>query len=59
MDLQAGRLLHLVTPEDKVVTPDDPRFALEAFRFVPSCSSGSRSGPTRPGATAWWPHDSS
>ena len=23
----------LVTPEDKIVTPDDPRFTLEAFRF--------------------------
>jgi hypothetical protein len=33
VDLSAGKFVRLVTPEDQVVTPDDPRFSLEAFRF--------------------------
>jgi hypothetical protein len=33
VDLSAGRFLRLVTPEDQVVTPGDPRFALESLRF--------------------------
>jgi hypothetical protein len=33
IDLRAGKFVHLVTPEDLVVTPGDTRFAVEAFRF--------------------------
>jgi hypothetical protein len=33
VDLRAGRFVRLVTPEDRVVTPGDSRFGLEAFRF--------------------------
>lgn len=33
IDLRAGKFVRLVTPEDRVVTPGDQRFSLEAFRF--------------------------
>ena len=33
VDLKGGRLLRLVTPEEIAITPDDPRFEVEALRF--------------------------
>ena len=33
IDMRAGKVLHLITPEDRLVEPGHPEFALESLRF--------------------------
>jgi hypothetical protein len=45
IDMRSGTFLHLVTPEDRVVAPGDPTFALEALRFRSSLFQWLTIGP--------------